>query len=437
MDEVVRSIREQVAEIGDLLGELVASIDRMDTPTLEVDASCRIDDRLRAFVVGLESVSNSAEAAQASAMSAMGREARALDRVEPVQDTWLRRSHEEFVPDELAALLACTTVAAGARYDTACRVGDVPVVHDAWRTGAIDGRKASLICEQLAYLDNDARDRVAPDAVAYASTHTGPQLRGWLRRRVIASDPTGAEDRRRRALADRRVVVTPRDDGVSELWALLPSVQARQIQQVLTSMATALGSDDARTMDQRRVDVAVDLLLGRAIPPSVEVRVVVPQGALTGHVTTPADVCGLGPVTGAELRELLGAGTMADDGTTWRRLLSDPATGTLSDIAEKRYRPSATLERAVRARDLTCRFPGCRRSAESSGTDLDHTVPYPTGGTAAANLAVLCRRHHRLKHEAGWQVELAPGGAMTWTTPSGRTLETRPWQYTDPPPDDG
>ncbi len=122
-------------------------------------------------------------------------------------------------------------------------------------------------------------------------------------------------------------------------------------------------------------------------------------------------------------------------------MLTDPATGTLTDLtdlAEKRYRPSAALDRAVRARDVTCRFPGCRRSADSAGTDLDHTIPWPEGPTSAANLAVLCRRHHRLKHTPGWNVQLDPTGVMTWTTPTGRQITTHPWQYTNPhpPPDD-
>ena len=83
---------------------------------------------------------------------------------------------------------------------------------------------------------------------------------------------------------------------------------------------------------------------------------------------------------------------------------------------------------------MTCRFPGCRRTADSAGTDLDHTVPYPAGPTSASNLAVLCRRHHRLKHTAGWTVHLHPTGVMTWTTPTGRRYQTEPWNYTNPDP---
>jgi hypothetical protein len=110
-------------------------------------------------------------------------------------------------------------------------------------------------------------------------------------------------------------------------------------------------------------------------------------------------------------------------------------------VDQKRYRPSAALDRAIRTRDVTCRFPGCRRSADSAGTDLDHTVPWPVGPTAATNLAVLCRRHHRLKHTVGWDVTLDPSGVMIWTTPTGREVVTHPWQYlgkqSDPDPPDG
>ena len=96
----------------------------------------------------------------------------------------------------------------------------------------------------------------------------------------------------------------PRDDGVSELWALLPSVDARRIQLALTAAASALGADDARTMDQRRADIAVDLLLGRKTPPSVELRVVVSEASLEGRSGDPAEVAGLGAVTSGELAGL-------------------------------------------------------------------------------------------------------------------------------------
>lgn len=92
---------------------------------------------------------------------------------------------------------------------------------------------------------------------------------------------------------------------------------------------------------------------------------------------------------------------------------------------EPGYRPSAELERFIRCRDLTCRFPGCDRPAEFA--DIDHTVPFPLGPTHASNLKCLCRKHHLLKtFWAGWCDEQRPDGTVVWTSPSGQTYTTRP-----------
>jgi hypothetical protein len=93
------------------------------------------------------------------------------------------------------------------------------------------------------------------------------------------------------------------------------------------------------------------------------------------------------------------------------------------------YRPSAPLDRWVRARDRRCRFPGCRRRVPRGG-ELDHGRPYPLGPTSAANLAGYCTGHHRGKHQApGWLHELAPDGTLTVTTPTGLTAVTTPAPY--------
>ena len=66
------------------------------------------------------------------------------------------------------------------------------------------------------------------------------------------------------------------------------------------------------------------------------------------------------------------------------------------------------------------------------GTDLDHVEPHRddgTGGsTADANLACLCREHHRIKHQTGWRAEIRANGAiMIWRNPHlGMTIVTRP-----------
>jgi hypothetical protein len=98
-----------------------------------------------------------------------------------------------------------------------------------------------------------------------------------------------------------------------------------------------------------------------------------------------------------------------------------------------RYTPSPALDRYVRWRDRTCQFPGCNRPAEYA--DLDHRIPFAAGGrTTAANLWCLCRHHHRLKHEGGWQIHPNTDGSWTWTSPTGRHYRNNPTTY-HPPPD--
>lgn len=93
------------------------------------------------------------------------------------------------------------------------------------------------------------------------------------------------------------------------------------------------------------------------------------------------------------------------------------------------YRPSAALDRWMRARDRRCRFPGCRRRVPRGG-ELDHGRPYPIGPTSAGNLVGYCTADHRGKHQApGWQHRLGPDGTLTVTTPTGLVAVTTPPPY--------
>ncbi len=79
----------------------------------------------------------------------------------------------------------------------------------------------------------------------------------------------------------------------------------------------------------------------------------------------------------------------------------------------------------VRARDLTCRAPGCDRPATQC--DLDHTIAFADGGaTHAANLKCLCRLHHLLATFCGWRAQQLPDGTVIWTLPGNQTYVTTP-----------
>src|SRR5439155_20217932 len=90
-----------------------------------------------------------------------------------------------------------------------------------------------------------------------------------------------------------------------------------------------------------------------------------------------------------------------------------------------RRRPTAEQAAYIRARDRTCRAPGCRQPAHHA--DIDHTRDWAHGGpTTISNMAVLCRRHHRMKHQGGWLLHHTASGILFWTSPLGKVYVTTP-----------
>jgi hypothetical protein len=161
---------------------------------------------------------------------------------------------------------------------------------------------------------------------------------------------------------------------------------------------------------------------GRAAS-KVSVAVTVPLATLLHLSEAPGQLDGYGPIPADAARAL------AADGE-WHRWLTEP-TGRLTDTGHRTYRPSAALDRYIRGRDRTCRFPTCNQPA--ARCDLDHTLAFHTenGDTTPDNLVALCRRHHRLKHETDWTYTATPTGHVTWTAPSGRTYTQAPEYYDD------
>ena len=193
---------------------------------------------------------------------------------------------------------------------------------------------------------------------------------------------------------------------------------------------------DSWTSEDGR-DPVRGLRAGARSPVRTEVRVTIGWDVLAGFSDRPAELEGHGPIPAATARRLAGR-----PDAWWRRLLTDPVTGTASHLDARRYRPPGSMQEFVRARDLTCAAPGCRVPA--ARCDLDHVAPYehhrPGGGagpTRADTLKPECRRHHRLKTLSGWTAELGPdpGGGesvIIWTSPSGHRWWVRPPEL-DPP----
>jgi hypothetical protein len=150
------------------------------------------------------------------------------------------------------------------------------------------------------------------------------------------------------------------------------------------------------------------------------IQVTVAASTLLGCDEQPAELDGYGPITAQTARRIA-----ADRSGTWRRILTDPASGQVLDYGRKTYRPPANLADHVIARDRTCVFPHCRRPARHC--EIDHGDPWCTGGhTNADALHPLCTRHHHARHNAGWTVQRTDDGSYLWTDPTGHTYPVHP-----------
>jgi hypothetical protein len=307
-------------------------------------------------------------------------------------------------------------------------VEELPKTLAAVSSGAISGEHARVIAEAVWRLPDDpalppALEEAVLPPLLDGRCVTVPKLRQRVRRAGMALDPATAEERRRRALADRTVGYVPGEDGLASLPIVLGAPEAQLIYTRLTSAATLLPTEDPRTMDQKRADLFVDAVL-TGLPvdglPRLQgrrpaINVVVSADTLLGLDDQPAHLTGYGPIT-AELARRLAA----DESGTWRRLLTDPDTGALLDISADKYKPAQRLRNYVGARDDVCAFPTCNQPGYRC--EYEHIVPYSEGGsTCRCNGALACRRHNQCKLDTGWSYCRNPDGSFTWTTDTGHS----------------
>ena len=141
---------------------------------------------------------------------------------------------------------------------------------------------------------------------------------------------------------------------------------------------------------------------------------------LAGLAQRPGDLGGYGPVIADIARQV----AAQQHHSPWTFTIRDKTTGQIY-TGPTRRRPNAALARHIRARDRTCRAPGCRRIGIYA--DIDHTIAYEHGGlTVPGNLGLLCRYHHRAKHEGWWLLVQIRPGVFVWRSPLGRRYTVYP-----------
>jgi hypothetical protein len=339
-------------------------------------------------------------------------------------------SDRTFVSHEVAAALHVTRPVADHLVNVCRRLArTLPVTARALADGRVTEAQVIVISDETgpltAELACQVEDRLIPDA----QFQTVGQFRAAVRKLVAALDPEGFAARHTRQKTQTDVTVTDYGDGVSGLVATMTTPDAAIVKTAVDAWA-----DHHRTLmpettvAERRCAALVDwarrYLAGPGVPKRhghrVNVDVIVDLPTLLGLADHPGEIPGYGIIPAGLAREL------AADGT-WRRLVTDPQTGHLIDCGRRRYRPSQALTDYLLARERVSSFPGS--TVPAARCDIDHTQPYPLGGTDRDNLGPFDRRAHRVKTKGDWTATRSSNGITRWRSPTGHTYQNRPHDY--------
>jgi len=358
---------------------------------------------------------------------------------------------DESEREDISTALRLAPATAQVRIDIArTLVNNLPNTCSALALGEISSAHATVIARETAAAIRDgmaesAIFQIEERAISFAEFHTPGQVANHVRNAVAKYAPEEFEEVTSRAQSMRRVTCFSDPDGMSTVVAILPAAEAqivmnsieafilrenqqnekRDLKEGSVSRSDNGATGQKRTKDMRRADALSAICaaylsdISEVVTPHrrpLTVNVTIDLPTLLGLAENPGQLAGYGPIPAAIAREL------ASD-SQWKRFITEPQTGNLLDFGRESYEPPQLLKDFLIARDRTCRFPGCRRSALLS--DLDHAESWEAGGeTSAENIGALCRRHHRMKTHDGWTVESFADGSCTWRSPLGKEFFT-------------
>src|SRR5215475_5060522 len=240
--------------------ELATSLPRADdvAALLMLDPDVLSDAGRVDLLVAFERHIAMLQAAQQEVLASL--DGRALD--------WSGKKIIDYTREQVGAALRLSPGTAERRLGVArTLVERLPATLEWLRRGQLTYLHAMKLAEAVVPFDAETARKIEQRVLTRAPEQTLAQFGASLRRAVIAADPRRAEQRHHDALDQRRVVFTPQDDGITELWALLPADGAALIEIVLNSLGNAQTVE--RSADQRRADALVDVFARVLSDPSL------------------------------------------------------------------------------------------------------------------------------------------------------------------------
>ena len=340
--------------------------------------------------------------------------------------------------DEVATALRISSNTAQTRIDVArTLVKELPATCEALAAGDISIKHADSIAREIESairlgVPKEAIEEIEKVGISYSEFHTPRQVELKVRSAFAKLAPDLFAVKVEKAMETRSVRCYPDSDGMSQVLAILPAAGAQTVMNAIETFVEIEKANEElgiikeivdRSMENRRADALIEIaelaisMKGNLVkhhrrPASI--NIVMDLATALGLANNPGFLTGYGPIPADVARHF------ANDGK-WKKFITDPGTGNLLDMGRETYVPPQQLQDFLIARDRTCRFPGCRKSALRS--EIDHAIPWEKGGkTNPENMGVLCKRHHRLKTHGDWKLKSFPDGSCEWTSPNGRVI---------------
>ena len=286
----------------------------------------------------------------------------------------------------------------------------LPAVAEALVSGEIGGAHVDALARAAARTSPEAV--AAGDLLAVAKAKPADAMRqqitDFVREHGSDADLAARHARQRAA---RRAVLTSDDMGV--LHAEFDDSTFASVKAAIDAETDRLfhadgGRDSAgeiRTPQQRRADALAGLILGTQ-PPAPRPPAVRNQAILVAHADGTGHIPGIGPLPKSEVErwmcisDLYGIVFSEEGQPLW--------IGNAARLAND------DQWRALIARDGGC--IGC--GADPSRCEAHHIWWVRNGGpTNIDNLVLVCKHHHHLIHDRGWQVKRGPDGKWTLAPP--------------------
>ena len=317
--------------------------------------------------------------------------------------------------------------------------------------GELSVAHAQVLAAGTQHLPDHLTAQAEPVLVQAARQLDPTQLRRAVGHLLQVADPDGADRERERRHARRGLWLAPTFDGMVAVDGLLEPEAGQSLLAALEPLARPADAHDTRSGSQRNADALAELarrhLEGGRLPQAGGVRpqlmVTVDLDSLLGHPgAVGGEVGWAGPLDPEACRRLACDGAVTrvlvtrqhpghhdhgpqelDSHLRTAMALLPPTLGGAPTQPLEVGRTTRVIQPAQRSalavRDGGCVFPDCQRPL--AWCEAHHVRHWLHGGpTDLANLALLCRTHHRAVHEGGWQLTRQPDGRLIATPPYRR-----------------